>query len=74
MAIASDGRVHVIRCDICGLQDGHVSRSPRDFVQAMKHLKWRFYDAQDGTWDSICPDCSRPSEQSAVPKIIHGRG
>jgi hypothetical protein len=73
MAIASDGKVHMIRCDVCGVQDGHVSRHVQDFIDAMKRLKWRFYATDDGTFDSLCPDCLRPSETGKGIKILEGR-
>lgn len=72
--IASDGKVHLIRCDMgCGTQDGHASVSVRCFVDAMRALRWEFYQAEDGSYDSICPDCARKRQQPGEVKILHGR-
>ena len=73
MAISSDGRVHLIKCDLCPTQDGHVSRSVQDFIDAMRRLQWRFYQCEDGTWDSVCPDCSRRAGKEPLKVIELGR-
>lgn len=71
--IASDGRVHLIHCELCPNFDGHSAISASVFLDAMKRLGWQLYRAEEG-WDTICPDCHRKRTQSLeAPKIALGR-
>lgn len=73
MPIASDGRVHMIKCELCGIQEVNATVPQKMFVRGMKDLRWRFYLTEDGTYDSICPDCCEKRDRATLPKLLLGK-